>query len=133
MRVPTVAFVAAVLTAGPAFAHHPFAEEFDANAPVRLQGRVTQVDWSNPHVMIHMMTATAANGNQNWTLEAAGPAELGRKGWSRDTVKVGDQITVEAHRAKSEPTTASARVIELPGGKKMSAAEDADGGPKSTP
>jgi Family of unknown function (DUF6152) len=132
MRVPMIAVVGALLAVGPAFAHHPFSAEFDANAPVRLQGKVTQVNWSNPHVMIHM-TATEAGGNQNWTLEAASTGDLTRKGWSRDTLKAGDQIIVEGFKAKSEPMTAAARVIELPGGKKMSAADDEDGGPKSPP
>jgi hypothetical protein len=68
--------------------------------------------------------------NRTWTLEAASPDDLARKGWSRDTLKTGDQITVEGFRAKSEPMTAAARVIQLPGGKKMSAADEKDGGPK---
>jgi hypothetical protein len=117
-----------LLATGPAFAHHPFAEEFDANAPVHLTGKVTQVVWNNPHVTIQM----TEGANRTWTLEAASPDDLARKGWSRDTLKSGDQITVEGFRAKSEPMTASARVIQLPGGKKMSAADDQDGGPKST-
>ena len=77
--------------------------------------------------MIHMTEA----GDRAWTLEAASPDDLTRKGWSRDTLKAGDQITVQGFPAKSEPMTAAARVVELPGGKKMSAADDQDGGPKS--
>jgi hypothetical protein len=132
MKVPTIAVVGMIVAAGPAFAHHPFASEFDASAPVRLSGKVTRVDWSNPHVKIHL-TASAEVGSQNWTLEAASPAELGRKGWTRNTVKAGDQITVEGYRAKSEAMTAAARMVELPGGKKLSAADDKDGGPKYPP
>lgn len=129
MRVPMLALVGTVLIAVPAAAHHPFSAEFDANAPVRLTGTVMEVVWSNPHVVIRM-TATGTNENRSWTVEAASPADLARKGWSQDTLKSGDQITVQGFRAKSEPTTASARVIELPGGKKMSASDDQDGGPK---
>jgi Family of unknown function (DUF6152) len=72
MKVPTIAVVGMIVAAGPAFAHHPFASEFDANEPVRLSGKVTQVNWGSPHVKFSM-TATTAAGNQNWTLEAAGP------------------------------------------------------------
>jgi hypothetical protein len=130
MRFTTLVVLGAMLTGGPALAHHPFSAEFDAAAPVRLQGKVTRIDWSNPHVIIQM-SATETNGDRTWTLEAASPAELAQKGWSRDTLKVGDQIAVDGFKAKSKPTTASARVIELPGGKKMPAADDSDGGPKS--
>jgi hypothetical protein len=86
-----LALLGAALMASPAFAHHPFSSEFDANAPVHLTGKVARVDWTNPHVTIHI---TEAAGNRNWTLEAAGPGDLTRKGCSRDSVKVGDQITV---------------------------------------
>ena len=71
---------------------------------VHLAGKVTQIVWNNPHVMIHMTEA----GDRAWTLEAASPDDLARKGWSRDTLKVGDQITVQGFRAKSEPMTAAA-------------------------
>jgi hypothetical protein len=128
MRVPVLVLLGTLLAVVPAAAHHPFSAEFDANAPVHLTGKVTQVAWNNPHVMIHMTTGEG-NGVQNWTLEAASPGDLARKGWSQDTLKIGERITVEGFKAKSEPMTAAARMIELPGGKKMSAADDQDGGP----
>jgi hypothetical protein len=129
MKAFTIAVAGILVTVGPAFAHHPFNSEFDANAPVHLIGKVMQVDWNNPHVMIHM-AANMGNGDQNWSLEAAGPADLARHGWTRDTLKSGNRIAVEAYRAKSEPMTAAVRIIELPGGKELSAADDQDGGPK---
>jgi Family of unknown function (DUF6152) len=128
MKVPTIAVVGMIVAAGPAFAHHPFASEYDASAPVHLTGKVTRVEWSNPHVKIHMIVSTST-GDQNWTLEAAGPAELGQKGWTRNTLKAGDQVTIDGYRAKSKQLIAAARTVELPGGKNLSAADDKDGGP----
>jgi Family of unknown function (DUF6152) len=132
MKVLAISAIGIVLTVGPALAHHPFASEFDANQPVRLTGKVTQVNWGNPHVIIQMTAEGAANG-QNWNLEVASPADLLHKGWARDSVKPGDEIVVEGYRAKSEPMTAAARLIELRSGQKLQAADDQDGGPKSPP
>jgi hypothetical protein len=132
MKALCTSAIGLLLVASPAFARHPFNSEFDANAPVHLTGKVTQVNWNNPHVLI-FMTATAANGDQIWTLEAASPTELNRKGWTQNTLKTGDQIKVDGYRARANQMTAAARMIELPDGKKLSAAEDEDGGPKSPP
>jgi hypothetical protein len=132
MRASTIAAVGMIVATGPAFAHHPFASEFDANAPVRVIGTVTQVNWSNPHVKIRV-TTSAETGSETWTLEAASPAELARKGWTRNTLKTGDHVTIEGYMAKSGPMSAAARVIELSGGKRLSAADERDGGPKSLP
>jgi Family of unknown function (DUF6152) len=132
MKVPTIAVVGMIVAAGPAFAHHPFASEFDANAPVRVIGTVTQVNWNNPHVKIRV-TTSAATGSESWTLEAASPAELARKGWTRNTLKTGDHVTIEGYMAKSAPLTGAARVVELSDGKRLSAADEKDGGPKSLP
>jgi hypothetical protein len=132
MKVPTIAVVGMIVAAGPAFAHHPFASEFDANAPVRVIGTVTLVNWNNPHVKIRV-TTSAETGSETWTLEAASPAELARKGWTRNTLKTGDHVTIEGYMAKSAPLTGAARVVELSDGKRLSAADEKDGGPKSLP
>jgi hypothetical protein len=122
--------LAALLASGPAFAHHPFASEFDAQAPLTLSGTVTKVDWTDPHVYVHLDARDPAGQIRNWSLELASPGMLTGKGWKKDTLKEGETITIKGYRAKSEPFVAAARVVEMPGGKTMSSGDDDDGGPK---
>ena len=129
--VSAMAMVAGTLAlAGPALAHHPFASEFDARAPLTLSGTVTKVDWADPHVSVQMDAKDPNGQTRNWKLELASPAMLQRKGVNKDSFKQGETITVKAYRAKSEPFVASARMVEPQGGKQMSTADDDDGGPK---
>jgi hypothetical protein len=131
MKIASVVALGLVIVTAPAFAHHPFASEFDTNAPVVLTGKVTKVDWSDPHVVLHVAVNDPAGQTRDWSLEAASPSALEKKGWTKTMLKEGDQITVRGYRAKSEPFTGAARSVELPGGKKMSSGDDDDGGPKT--
>jgi hypothetical protein len=119
-----------LVAAVPALAHHPFSAEFDAQAPLTLSGIVTKVNWANPHVYVDVDAKDPSGQTRNWTLELASPAMLTRKGWTKESLKIGEVITIRGYRAKSEPFTAAARMIEMPGGTQMSAADDDDGGPK---
>jgi hypothetical protein len=97
-----------LLAAVPALAHHPFSAEFDAQAPLTLSGIVTKVNWANPHVYVDVDAKDPNGQTRNWTLELAGPAMLARKGWTKDSLKIGEVITMKGYRAKSEPFTTSA-------------------------
>src|SRR6478609_3305286 len=118
----TLLFAAALALAFalPTLAHHSFAAEYDASKPVSFKGYVTKLEWMNPHVWFYVEVKDD-NGNvvQKWDCEAANPNALARQGWKRDSLKVGDLITVEGSRAKDGSFTMNARSIVLASGKRV--------------
>ena len=120
-----------LMFAMPVLAHHSFAAEFDASKPVKLTGTVTKVEWQNPHVWFYF-DVKADNGTvANWGMEMGSPNGLMRSGWSRNSMKVGDVITVEGSRAKDGSNNGNARVIALAStGQRLFAGS---GQPESTP
>ena len=129
----TAASLVAVLflaAAVPMIAHHSFAAEFDTSKPVTLKGVVTKVEWMNPHAWFYI-DVTDDNGKvEHWQCETGAPIELLRRGWRKNNLKVGDQVTVEAFRAKDATNTVSARVVTLPDGRKVFSGSATDDGPK---
>jgi len=113
-----------------AMAHHSFSIEFDAAKPVTFQGVVTKVEWMSPHVYFYLDVKDASGKLVNWIFESAGPTVLERRGWNRNTLKIGDYITVVGYRAKDEVNVASARQVVLPDGRKIIVASPNDGGPR---
>ncbi|PWU10645.1 MAG: hypothetical protein C5B51_03945 [Terriglobia bacterium] len=107
------------LAATPVRAHHEMAAEFDDRKPVTLRGVVTKYEWNNPHVYV-FVDARVNNETANWALEFAGPSDLRKAGWTRDSVKVGDAITIEGSLARDGSKTAGGKTLTLPGGKKLS-------------
>jgi DNA/RNA endonuclease YhcR with UshA esterase domain len=105
--------IGGLLLAIPAFGHHAFSAEFDANKPITLTGTVTSVEWQNPHTWFYIDVKDEAGNIANWGLELASPNLLLRNGWTRNTMKVGDVVTVESFRAKNGSNIANARSITL--------------------
>jgi len=103
----------AVLAAAPAIGHHAFSAEFDADKPVKLSGTVTRVEWENPHAWFYIDVTDEAGKVANWGLEMGSPNGLMRAGWTRNSMKVGHVVTVEASRAKDGSNHANARVVIL--------------------
>jgi hypothetical protein len=91
----------AALTARPALAHHAFAAEFDATAPVKLQGTVTKMEWINPHSWITMDVKGPDGKVVSWMIEGGAPNALLRRGFTKDSLPPGTEIVVEGFKAKS--------------------------------
>ena len=133
MRLKSLAILIAVagflLAALPVFAHHSFAAEYDSKAALTLKGMVTKVEWLNPHAYFYMDVKDDSGKVANWAIENGPPNMLYRQGWRKDSLKPGDMVTVDGFRAEDGTTTASARLVQLPDGRKVFSGSADDGGP----
>jgi hypothetical protein len=130
---PTLALVGVVLwsvvAAAPVSAHHSFAAEFDAKQPVTLHGTVTQMDWVNPHSWIHLDVKNDDGTVTSWMIEGGTPNTLLRRGFTKDSLKAGTELTVEGYRAKNGANRANGRDLVLSGGQRLFLGSSGTGAP----
>jgi hypothetical protein len=111
--------IAALFLGKSVIAHHSFEAEFDRTKPVTLTGAVTKVEWGNPHIWIFIDVKEKDGKISNWGVEGGAPNALFRNGWRKDSVKVGDLLTVEGNRAKDGSLRANANRVTLPDGRRV--------------
>ena len=124
----------ASLAAPKAEAHHAFAAEFDANAPVLLKGKVTKIEWINPHTWIHIDALMPDGTTQKWMVEGGTPNTLLRAGIDRNTLKPGTEIVVRGYQSKDKLCTpackANGRDVTFPDGRKLFMGSSGTGAPR---
>lgn len=124
--------VTALGTAAQVAAHHSFAAEFDANAPFELTGTVTKIEWANPHTFFYIDLQNAEGGYENWAMEMGSPNGLMRRGWTRNTLAIGDVVTVTGSRAKDGSFKGNARSVVLSTGQRLFAGSSQPGAEDDT-
>jgi hypothetical protein len=100
-------------------AHHSFASEFDSAKPLKLSGTVTKVQWRNPHTYFFVDVKGEDGQIHNWAMELGSPNVLMRRGWTRDSLKAGDQVTVEGARARDNSYKGNANSVVMADGKRL--------------
>jgi hypothetical protein len=130
------ALAAAVVAAAPVIAHHSFSAEFDASKEIKATGKVTKLEWTNPHAWFYIGATEVcegpagsekakawecekAGGPNDWGFELASPNGLMRLGWSRNSLKSGEVVTVEGTRARDGSRKGNARSVVMSDGKRM--------------
>jgi hypothetical protein len=114
-------------------AHHAFSSEFDASKPIVLHGKVTKTEWINPHSWIHIDVKDKSGKVDSWAIECGAPNTLLRRGLNKLSIPAGTEIVVDGYQAKDGSTTANAKDITLPDGKKFFVGSSGTGAPYEKP
>jgi hypothetical protein len=118
-RILALALMLLVVIAARGVAHHSFAAEYDEKKPIKLQGKVTEMKWANPHAWIYMDVAGADGKVANWAFETGGANALFRRGWRKEDLPAGTVLIIDGWQARNGSNTANARSITFHDGKRL--------------
>lgn len=126
MRTTRLFAIAAgfLLAHGAVFAHHAYTAEFDTTKPVKVTGVVTKLEWSNPHIWIYLDVKDDKGNVVNWGFSASPPGMLLRRGITKNSLKIGDVLTISGHRAKDGSNNASGNVVMTADGRETLIGQD---------
>ena len=116
-------------TAVPLSAHHAFAAEFDSTKPVTFKGTVTKMEWTNPHVWLHLDVKKPDGTVENWAFEAGTPNVLFRRGFTKNSLVAGTEVVVDGYQSKDGSKRANGRDLTFADGKKMFLGSSGTGAP----
>jgi hypothetical protein len=128
MRTRTALWIGVALlaTVVPMLAHHSFAAEYDQNKTLTVKGTITKVEWLNPHIWFYVDVKDDKGNVSKWQCEGGAPNSLTRNGWTKNSLKQGDSVTVDGFLAKDGKNTLNARTIMLADGKRVFAGSSVD-------
>ena len=119
----------AALTATPVVAHHAFNAEFDAKRPVKFKGTVTKMVWVNPHAWIYVDVKKADGSVEEWMVEAGTPNTLLRRGFTKQSLQPGTEVTVDGYQSKDGSLRMNGRDVTLPNGQTLFIGSSGTGAP----
>jgi len=121
--------VAIVASGASVAAHHAFSAEFDSNKPLTFKGTISRMEWTNPHVWLHLDVKRPNGATETWSFEAGTPSVLFRRGLTKESVKIGMEVVVDGYQAKDGSHRANGRDLTFADGRKMFLGSNGTGAP----
>ena len=132
LLVVTASLGLLLVAASSAVAHHAFNAEFDANKPVKFKGTITKMQWVNPHAWIYVNVKKADGTIEEWMIETGTPNTLLRRGFTKQSLLPGTEITVDGYQSKDGSLRANGRDLTLPNGQTLFLGSSGTGAPSET-